>query len=199
MLNPHSVVQRELQSGERLIWSGAPGRGLRLRSSDALMIPFSLLWGGFAIFWEYSALFGLNGEGRPSRSPAPLLMQLWGIPFVAVGLYLIAGRFFADAHQRARTLYAVTDQRILIITQWFGKRVRSLPLRTLLDMTLAEKPDGSGTITFGASTFGAGPFAAGPFGTNRRGERAPAFEFVERVRNVHDLIQGALNEDGRRR
>jgi hypothetical protein len=192
--NLHDVVQRELHSAERLIWSGAPGRGLRLRSSDALMIPFSLLWGGFAIFWEYTVLFGLDPEGRPSRSAAPLFMKLWGIPFVVVGLYLIVGRFFGDSFQRSRTIYAVTDQRILIITQWFGKRVRSLPLRTLPEMTLAEKSDGSGTITFGASTFG-----ATAFGTNRRGERPPAFEFVERVRNVHDLIQGALNEDGRRR
>ena len=194
MVNLQNTVQKELNSGERLIWTGTPGRGVRLRSSDAFMIPFSLMWGGFAIFWEYSVLFGLDPSGSPSSSPAPIFMRLWGIPFVVVGLYLIVGRFFGDAFQRARTIYAVTDQRILILTQAFGKRLRSLPLRTLPEMTLAEKSDGSGTIIFGASTFG-----AGAFGTNRRGERPPAFEFVERVRNVHDLIQGTLNEDGRRR
>jgi hypothetical protein len=61
------IVQRELRSDEQLIWSGRPGRGLRLRSSDALMIPFSLLWGGFAIFWEYSVLFGFDPR-RQARS-----------------------------------------------------------------------------------------------------------------------------------
>jgi hypothetical protein len=187
LINLRDVVQRELRSNEQLIWSGAPGGGLRLRPSDAMMIPFSLVWGGFAMFWEYSVLFGLDPDGRPSPSVESFIMKLWGIPFVLAGLYLIVGRFFGDAFQRARTLYAVTDQRILIVTQSFGKRVRSLPLGALPEMTLTEKSDGSGTILFGASTFG-----AGAFGTNRRGERPPAFEFVEHVRNVHDLICGQL-------
>jgi len=43
LLNLQDIVHRELRSDEQLIWSGAPGRGSRLRSSDALMIPFSLL------------------------------------------------------------------------------------------------------------------------------------------------------------
>jgi hypothetical protein len=193
LLNLQNIVQRELRPDERLIWSGTPGRGLRLRPSDALMIPFSLLWGGFAIFWEYGVLFGLDPSGRASPSAAPIFMRLWGIPFVLVGLYLIVGRFFSDAFVRARTIYAVTDQRIFILTQVFGMRVRSLSLRTLPEMTLAEKANGSGTITFGASAYG-----AGAFGMNRRGDKPPAFEFVERVRNVHDLIQGTLSEVGRR-
>ena len=190
----HNQLHRQLAADEKILWTGRPLGGLRLQAADATLIPFSLMWGGFAIFWEYGVLFGLDPSGSPSSSPAPIFMRLWGIPFVVVGLYLIVGRFFGDAFQRARTIYAVTDQRILILTQAFGKRLRSLPLRTLPEMTLAEKSDGSGTIIFGASTFG-----AGAFGTNRRGERPPAFEFVERVRNVHDLIQGTLKEDGRRR
>jgi hypothetical protein len=53
---PQNEIAQALDSGESLIWSGAPRKGLVLRSSDAYMIPFSLLWGGFAVFWEVGAV-----------------------------------------------------------------------------------------------------------------------------------------------
>ena len=49
-------VHGELGSDEQLLWTGAPKTGLRLRPSDATLIPFSLIWGGFAIYWEYGVV-----------------------------------------------------------------------------------------------------------------------------------------------
>jgi hypothetical protein len=49
-------VRRELGPQEDLLWSGRPRGGIRFRSQDALMIPFSLLWAGFAVFWELGVL-----------------------------------------------------------------------------------------------------------------------------------------------
>jgi hypothetical protein len=175
----YSVIRQELGPQEELLWSGQPGRGIILRASDAMMIPFSLMWGGFAIFWETMVI----------RSNAPIFMQLWGIPFVACGLYMIAGRFFVDAWQRARMSYGVTNERIIICSNFFSKKVNSLNLRTLPELTFEQKSDGSGTITFGAvdklSWLDTG------FRRRRSQPATPSFVNLQDVKKVYEIIRGA--------
>jgi len=137
--NADSVIRSELQPDERLLWSGQPPQGVRLRAADAFLIPFSLMWGGFAIFWEATAIL----------SGAPLFFLFWGIPFVVMGLYLIVGRFWVDAWQRSRTCYGITDSRVIIVSGVFSRNTRSQNIRTLSDITLTARRNGSGTISFG--------------------------------------------------
>ena len=171
-------VARRLDAGERLLWCGRPGQGLRLRGTDALLIPFSLLWGGFAILWAVTAF----------RYEASLTFRLWGLPFAAAGLYLIVGRFFWDARRRARTIYAVTDKRIIVIGGAFRQRTRTLSLRTLPDIGLVERRNGSGDILLGASTFGAKYPLLSWSGDDAE---VPRLEFLPHVREVYDIIRHA--------
>jgi hypothetical protein len=144
------------------------------------MIPFSLLWGGFAVFWEFSVI----------RNGGPVFFMIWGVPFVLMGLYITIGRFFADARQRARTYYALTDQRVVIIAGLFSRQVKSLPLRTLQDITLDERGDQSGTISFGAGNAMANWFAGSGWPITGS-QRPPAFELIENARQVHTRIRAA--------
>lgn len=139
--------QPYLFPGERIIWSGQPKQGVALSGRDSFLIPFSLMWGGFAIFWNamvWLAPFGgANSGGDPDW-----FFKLWGLPFLVVGLYLIAGRFFHDAHIRRRLFYAVTDQRILTLR---GSKIVSLDIHRLPRLELSEHRDGTGTLAFEAS------------------------------------------------
>lgn len=177
------AIQGELQPGERLLWTGSPRRGVRLVAADAFMIPFSLLWGGFALYWEY----GVLQEG------APLFFAIWGVPFVLVGIYITVGRFFVDAYRRSRTRYALTDRRILIISESFGRRVDSINLATLSQLGLSVRSDRSGTITLGPPAGLHGAFAGS--GWPGAGKHAPPrLEAVENVRDVHERILRAQQE-----
>jgi hypothetical protein len=135
-------IKTQLDRSELVLWAGQPKQGVMLRGSDALMIPFSLLWGGFAFFWEWAVI----------HSDAPAFFALWGIPFVVVGIYIIVGRFFVDAWQRSKTHYAVTTERILIVDGLYKSTVRSAQLSGLTEMALSEHANGVGTISFGPST-----------------------------------------------
>jgi len=173
------VVSAILRDDERLLWSGRPRSGIILHRVDALLIPFSLAWAGFAFSWEAAVL----------ASGAPLFMTAFGLPFVAVGLYMVCGRFFADALRRARTYYALTDKRALIVTQARERlSVKEHRLGSLVDLSIRAKPDGSGTIVFGPPS--AHPvWLAGTAWPSLT--QLPAFEAVENVRDVHDRLRRA--------
>src|ERR1700755_2988864 len=104
--------QYRLLPGERILWAGAPPSGLLLTGRDGYQIPFSLVWCGFIVFWMWGATAPVRLH--PSNNPM-WFFPLFGLPFVLVGLYMIAGRFVIDAWIRGRTSYAVTNQRVLVL------------------------------------------------------------------------------------
>ena len=174
--NSEQSLAQQLDAGERLLWTGRPGQGLKVRGTDALLIPFSILWGGFAIFWEFTVI----------RFGAPLMLRLWGVPFVAFGLYLIIGRFVWDARRRSHTVYAVTDRRVMIIEGAARRRIRTLNLRAIDEVALVERRNGSGDVLLGA------PPRRFPFGGWSEDDvQPPRLEFLPRVREVYDIIRQA--------
>jgi hypothetical protein len=177
------VISKELASGERLLWCGRPKQGIILRGSDTFLIPFSLLWCGFAIFWEVSVI----------TTRAPFFFKLWGIPFVVVGLYFVFGRFFVEARQRNKTYYGLTDKSIIIVSGLFHKKIRRLNLRTLSDLSLNESKENRGTITFGPTP----PFYSwfGGGGWPGMGHMAvPSFDMIENARSVYDLVMATQRQ-----
>lgn len=146
-MNPGSItaIQPELTSGENIVWSGQPSTAVFFHKEDAFLVPFSLLWGGFAIFWE----LGVAGFwGSNSRSGSPWLFgMVWGIPFVLVGQYMIWGRFFYAALKRKRTHYAVTDRRVIVVQDGWKRRMASACLDSLPTL-IKEGSNGIGTLRF---------------------------------------------------
>lgn len=167
-LGPREVVR----------WSGRPQQGVVFGSEDLLLIPFSIMWCGFALVWEGMAVF----------SGAPIFFVLWGVPFVCVGLFMVFGRFFWDAYQRAHTWYALSDDNALILR---GGELTSIDLRTTAE--IRYKDHGScGTISFGADPI------AWTRGASVQRRSAPQFFRVRDADGAYRLIQNARARAGAR-
>ena len=175
------IFQRRLLPRERILWSGLPAQGILFTSSDMFLIPFSLLWCGFAIFWTYMAA----SEG------APVFFYAWGGMFVCIGLFFVFGRFAVDAWVRRRIAYAVTDKRILIMRTAPFSNFISIDLERLPDIQMTGAEAKRGNLRFGP--------AASFFGNPRTGAWSPAFDPVpqflgiEEPSKVFDLIMKASN------
>ena len=163
--------------GERLVWSGQPKQGIMLTSRDALLVPFSLLWGGFALFWNVSVW----------KMDADWFFRLWGLPFLVAGLYLIFGRFLHDAWVRSRTDYAVTNKRAIIMR---GPNVRSLDLDRLPLVDMSESANGSGTLRFGEPMSLLGRPGVGLWSPAL--DPTPQFVGIPDVRAVYGLVTRPL-------
>lgn len=132
-------LRHRLLPGERLLWEGQPDPRAFTFAGAPVMIPFTVLWTAFSIFWEWSAI----------DSGAPLFFALWGVPFVLVGVYLVAGRFAVAWREATRTWYTVTDRRVMLLGGAWRPRYVELDLLSLPAPQLDEGGGGIGTITFG--------------------------------------------------
>jgi hypothetical protein len=140
-----SKVQSELMAGESLLWTGRPKLSVVFHSDDLYMIPFSLLWGGFAIFWEAGVL-GYWGNSTKHGTPSTF-MALWGIPFIVMGQYMIWGRFLYDAWLKRRTYYAVTNRRVLVMQEGWKQKTSWMYISSI--PTVEREGSTTGTLWFG--------------------------------------------------
>jgi hypothetical protein len=171
-----------LLEGEQILWSGRPGQGLLFTARDWLLVPLSLLWCGFAIFWEAMVL----------RSKAPGFFALWGVPFVLAGLYLTIGRFAVDAWLRRNTRYTLTNRRVLIARSGIFGKITSVSLDRLPEMQLTERADGRGTIRLGKP----GPYW-GRYGWGNwtpSSDPTPQLIAIDDAQDVFDRIQRASRD-----
>jgi hypothetical protein len=184
-------LQGEMSAGESLLWSGQPQQKVIFHAQDWFGIPFSLMWGGFAIFWE-CGVTGFWGNSQHTHS-APGFFALWGIPFVVAGQYLIWGRFFYTAWKKARTYYGVSSKRVLVLNTGNNRRVTDAYFSNIDSVSLTTRPDGIGTIEFAPEPVAQSSWN---FNNRRRGTNQIGIDLsrlvffdIENVRSVYQLIQ----------
>ena len=136
-----ATFQRELTSGERILWTGRPDPSRLFTRSDLFLVPFTLLWAWFSIGF-FTQEFARSPADPVSRVIAPL--------FAVVGLYALVGRFLYLRYRKRRTCYSVTSRRVLILTEALRRSLVATQIRQIPVIQKTIRSDGSGSLRFGA-------------------------------------------------
>ena len=166
------TLRRELEPGERLLWSGRPLQGIRFRRSDLGVVGIGIAWCAMGL------ITFLTGRGSIEQAKSdPFFL------FIAIGLvYMFSVRFVVDAIARRKIFYGVTDRRAIIIAGVFAQSATSLDYKSMSEITLCERSNGRGDIVFGKPS----PLFVG------RGHRpAPSFDLLADARKAHAILRTA--------
>ncbi|MCB1586997.1 MAG: hypothetical protein KDI52_11985 [Xanthomonadales bacterium] len=173
------AIKSELESGEQLLWSGRPRQGVVFRTNDVFIIPFSLLWLGMAIF-----IFNQAGEFEGGFIFSHMI-------FLIIGLYFVLGRFIVDRFIRRKTYYGITNERVIIISEFLRKITKSIDLSTLSNINLTEFQYKRGTIYLGAYTLFDTMYEGMP--SPGTGNGVPKLEMIDEAKSVYYILKNAKN------
>jgi len=189
-----SPIDGLLSSGEKVLWTGKPPRNLlMLHMGDLFIIPFFLFWTGFACFWEAMAITGFLEGGM---GVAGICMPLFGLPFVAIGLFMLGGRFVGDVLVRRSTYYALTDRRVMIVSGRRSQTVTSVPLEKIENVVMRLHRNGTGTLVFAGgpevARFGSATIYARSTGNGE--SPPPRFDHIADPKRVYDRVMKAQDD-----
>lgn len=195
------VFRGRLSEDEHVVWYGQPKPSALLDTNDIFLIPFSLLWGGFALFWEGFVIAALlRGETKSGNGGDLRMFAVFGIVMVLAGLYLMLGRFLAKRWLRRRTHYALTEKRALVLVDFMSGRSLSLHLGEVTAPTKSVRKSGIGTIQLAEKPFWMNQhWNTGlevPAYVSKRERPPPVFYDIADADRVYDLMN-ELRRQGR--
>lgn len=167
----YSIFQGELITDEKILWTGQPVTKFILTGGDIALTLFGLVWTGFSLTFVRA---GFESGDR--------FMISISIAFVLFGLYLLIGRFVNNNYEKKRTFYAVTNQRVLIITNsYYTKSVQAKLINQIPILIKNIRKDGIGTIQFDNYQYSTS-------GENVVSIDVPTFHDIKDVDTVYKLI-----------
>jgi hypothetical protein len=174
------IIRSKLLAGERLSWWDQPDPQLLGRREVGVQTLFGGFMLAFSCFWLYNA------------AQAGGFFALFGVPFVAVAIWILTAPVRAR-RAAASTLYALTDQRALILSP---RRTSAHPLRRAEFVETESLENGFGHVLF----FNEAP--ASPFSTfNTTGQQIRKSGFLgiaDADRVARELQDGIAAASGHR-
>ena len=108
---------------------------------------FGIPFAGFALFWMNGAYQATShiSKRADSFSKGFSVFPVFGLPFVVIGLGIVLAPLWAYLKGRS-TVYAVTNQRVMVISGGGTRSVKSYTPADIVSVEHRERPDGSGDV-----------------------------------------------------
>lgn len=129
------LVVHQLRAGERVLWAGRPSSARLVRIVDLPALGFGALWTTIVLTAMLAA----------TRAESPLMVKVFFFVFLLIGVSTAFGGIVSRGIRLRRTVYAVTDQRLLTLT---GETLQANDVRHITETRVTVRPDGSGDLFF---------------------------------------------------
>lgn len=134
------LIDRELERGEKIVWSALPKPRYFTGPSAGLFV-FAIPWTAFSVFWMASAA----GFKIPQFNQGGDLFPLFGIPFFLIGIGMLLSPLW-NYRRQLKTVYLITDRRAITIDGGRTFTIRSYLPENLTDVFRREHSDGTGDV-----------------------------------------------------
>ena len=120
-MTKEEIQNKYFAEDEEVLWSGTADTLRFFMRTDFILIPLTVIIGGFLLSYAYSSMM-LMIRGQS------VAFALSGITFLLIGLYLIFGRIWYRHKRLSRNLYFVTSDRCFVFNTLRDKVTVDIPI-----------------------------------------------------------------------
>ncbi len=120
-MTKEEIQNKYFAEDEEVLWSGTAETLRFFMRTDFILIPLTVIIGGFLLSYAYSSMM-LMIRGQS------VAFALSGITFLLIGLYLIFGRIWYRHKRLSRNFYFVTSDRCFVFNTLRDKVTVDIPI-----------------------------------------------------------------------
>ena len=173
------LVEKQLKSNERLLWTGEPDPSLKMASYIVILlifVPWTLLWVILSITTFYFVI----------ESGGDLIQPFLFLPFIALGLFFLLNPCLHRKIAKER-IYGITNQRALVLNNGNKIKVETYSPSKISTINSRERNDGTGHVLFIDKSH----FSDGREITQQVGFTNIKSKDIEKVRELLNQLRGS--------